>query len=325
MLMPNKESGSFPPPCFITIIVHGECKQSFFLALLFENYAEHDGLEIDMILQTGQLQNVSMRFDAIKITDRGGFPMNEIKWNFSGKTALVTGGTRGIGCSVVKKLSRLGAKVYFTYSQSVKLAEDLLKECNTNEENVFALQCNLAIEEDVDRLLHTFSLSSSIQIDYLVHNAGIIADSPLYLMTNQQWEEVLQVNLGALFCLSRSLIRSLIKSSGSVVTIASVSGIFGTSGQVNYSAAKAGVIGLSKALSKEVGVFGVRVNCVAPGFIETDMLNNLTVEQREQFYKGVSLRRFGNPDEVADPILFLLSDAASYITGEVLVIDGGIN
>lgn len=251
--------------------------------------------------------------------------MTETIWDFNGKVALVTGGTRGIGRSLVKKLANYGAKVYFTYSQNVEGAEIILRECNKEEEKVIALKCNLASEEDIRQLLQTFSPSSSNQIDFFIHNAGILADSPLYLMTNESWDEVLEVHLGALFRLSRRLIRSLIKTSGAMVSISSISGILGTAGQVNYSSAKAGVIGFTKALSKEVGEYGVRVNCVAPGFIETDMLNNLTVEQREQFYKEISLRRFGSPDEVAHPILFLLSDAASYITGELLIVDGGIN
>ncbi len=251
--------------------------------------------------------------------------MTETTWDFNGKVALVTGGTRGIGRSLVMKLANYGAKVYFTYSQNAEGAKVILHECNKEEEKVIALKCNLTLEEDVHQLLQTLSTASSNQIDFFIHNAGILADSPLYLMTNESWDEVLEVHLSALFRLSRRLIRSLIKTSGAMVSISSISGILGTAGQVNYSSAKAGVIGFTKALSKEVGEYGVRVNCVAPGFIETDMLDNLTVAQRERFYKEISLRRFGSPDEVANPILFLLSDAASYITGELLIVDGGIN
>ncbi|MGM1048287.1 MAG: 3-oxoacyl-ACP reductase FabG [Bacillota bacterium] len=250
--------------------------------------------------------------------------MGEITWNFTGKHALITGGSRGIGKEVVIKLAEAGAVVYFTYSNSEEKALNLCDEMSVRGLEVFPIKCDFTIDKDIDVLLNKFVSNEVPSIDMLINNAGITIDALLYHMNDKQWTNVLQVNLTALFKISRGLVRPLALSKGSIVNVSSVTGLLGAIGQVNYAASKAGVIGFSKALSKELGPLGIRVNCVAPGYTETDMVNEFSGSKRKKITDTISLRRFGTSEEVADVILFLLSSQSSYVTGEVITISGGM-
>ncbi|PUA35206.1 3-oxoacyl-ACP reductase [Paenibacillus elgii] len=247
--------------------------------------------------------------------------MSQAQWDFSNKRAVVTGGSQGIGAAIVRGLAAAGASVLFTYSRHAEAAETLVRECG-GPNVVTAVQADFAASSGLERL--TDLLLREPEIHCVVNNAGIVLDGPLYTMPERHWQDVLQVNLSALFPVAKAAIPSLARSRGSMVNVASVAGISGTAGQTNYSAAKAGVIGFTKALAREAGPLGVRVNAIAPGYVETGMLGHLQHDRKKKLTRGIPLRRLGRPEEIAEAVLFLLSDSASYMTGSVLVADGGL-
>jgi len=247
--------------------------------------------------------------------------MSQIKWDFTNKTALVTGGSRGIGAAIVKALAEAGAKVIFTYSRDELAAQALMNPYNQSGLQVKAVQADFLSASGIQRLIEEIT---GEEIDYLVNNAGLLRDGPIYKMPESDWGEVVQVNLNALFSITKKLIPTLAYRKGSIVNISSVSGISGAVGQVNYCAAKAGVNGFTKALAREVGPLGIRVNAIAPGFIETDMLLTVHPQKIGSLYRDVPLRRLGKPEDVAEAALFMLSDSAAYMTGTVMVLDGGL-
>ncbi len=240
------------------------------------------------------------------------------------KVALVTGGSRGIGRAIVEELSRAGWKVAFTYSSSddaaSKLALELQKEgCVVSGYRADAREFERAAEvvKEVEQSLGP--------IELLVNNAGIKRDAALFRMSPEQWKEVIDTNLGGTFNYSRNVLLGMIKrTSGVIVNIVSVSGIIGLSGQTNYSASKAGVIGLTKALSREVARFKVRVNAIAPGFIETDMLSDMPEAARKSMSAQIPMGSPGSPRQVAQVVAFLAGEEAGYITGQVIPVDGGM-
>lgn len=243
---------------------------------------------------------------------------------FSEKVAIVTGGTRGIGRSIALALCREGADCAFTYTKNHSLADSLVKEIQALGRRALPVQLDVRDFEGsqvlVDRVKQEFG-----GLDILINNAGITKDRSLMMMSRDDWASVIDTDLSGVFNATRACIITFLKQkSGNIVNISSVGGIHPLPGQVNYAAAKAGVIGFTKSLAKEMAPYNIRVNAVAPGFIETDMTAELNEKYRNRLKESIPVRRFGTPDEVARVVVFLLSDKSQYITGEVIQIDGGL-
>lgn len=244
--------------------------------------------------------------------------------SLSGRAAIVTGGTRGIGRAIVLALCREGANCAFTFARNSALADSLVQE--TEEIGRRALPLELDVRDfDGARVLVQRVKDHFGRLDILVNNAGITKDKSLMGMTREEWSSVIETDLTGVFNTTSACIITFLKQkSGNIVNISSVSGIHPLPGQVNYAAAKAGVIGFTRSLAKEVAPYHVRVNAVAPGFIESDMTAGFSEKQRNRLHELIPVGRFGTPDEVARAVFFLVSDESSYITGEVLQIDGGL-
>ncbi len=242
----------------------------------------------------------------------------------SNRTAIVTGGTRGIGKAIVLELAKSGCNVAFNYSKSDDLAKELVKEIEGLGVKAMAKKVDVSdfdgAKEMVKEVKDEFG-----QIDILVNNAGITRDKLLALMKEDDWDDVMNINLKSVYNFSKAVIMTMIKQkNGNILNITSVSGIAGVAGQANYSASKAGMIGFTKALAKEVGKAKINVNAIACGFIETDMTSELPEEYKKKMTDMTALKRFGTTDDVANVAKFLLSDGAKYITGQVLSVDGGL-
>ena len=240
--------------------------------------------------------------------------------NLSGKTALITGATGGIGCAIAHALSGSGAKVLLTGTSSDKLnhlAREIGSNCST-------IKCDLKINDDLNALLKICEEHAN-GIDILINNAGITQDNLLVRMKDHEWGNVIDVNLSSNFKLSKACLRGMMKKrSGRIINISSIVGFTGNSGQSNYSASKAGIIALAKSLAQEVASRGITVNSIAPGFISTAMTDALTKKQRESILSSIPAGRFGVVEDIASCVLFLVSDEASYITGQTLHINGGM-
>ncbi|NBI29811.1 3-oxoacyl-ACP reductase FabG [Chengkuizengella marina] len=249
--------------------------------------------------------------------------MSDVQFNFKHKTALVTGGTRGIGKQIVQDLVKSGANVIFTYSSQEEAAQSIVRDLSSHSSSTIqGIQVDFRKTNDITKL--TECLGKVTNLDFLVNNAGMKIDKPIYLLSEEDWKDVMNVNLMSAFILSKQFVRKLALAKGCIVNVSSVSGLAGTMGQTNYSAAKAGIIGFTKSLSKELASFGVRVNCVAPGYIETDMTHELIEEKGINMTHEIPLQRLGKPCEVSATVMFLLSQASSYITGKVIIPDGGL-
>ena len=242
----------------------------------------------------------------------------------SNKTAIVTGGTRGIGKAIVLELAKSGCNVAFNYSKSDDLANELVKEIEALGVKAMAKKADVSDFESAKDMIKEVKDEFG-QIDYLVNNAGITRDKLLALMKENDWDDVININLKSVYNFSKAVIMTMIKQkNGKILNITSVSGIAGVAGQTNYSASKAGMIGFTKALAKEVGKAKINVNAIACGFIETDMTSELPEEYKKKMTDMTALKRFGTTDDVAKVAKFLLSDDANYVTGQVLSLDGGL-
>ncbi len=242
-----------------------------------------------------------------------------------GKTALITGGSRGIGAAIVKRFADEGAQVAFTYRSSSGPAELLVASIEQLGGKAKAYQSDASSYQQAEDLIKTV-LSDFDRIDVLINNAGITRDTLLLRMTEDMWDQVLETNLKSVFNLTKHIARPMMKQrQGSIINISSIVGITGNPGQVNYAASKSGIFGLSKSVAKELGSRGIRCNAIAPGFIETDMTDELDEKVKEAYLQNIPLRRLGHPEEVADLCVFLGSDRSTYITGQVISVCGGLS
>ncbi|MED0653712.1 3-oxoacyl-[acyl-carrier-protein] reductase [Anoxybacillus geothermalis] len=241
-----------------------------------------------------------------------------------GKIALVTGASRGIGRAVALELARQGASVVVNYAGSEAKANEVVEMIRSLGREAIAVQADVARAEEVERLVKT-ALDQFGRLDILVNNAGITRDNLLMRMKEEEWDAVINTNLKGVFLCTKAVTRPMMKQRGGrIINIASVVGVIGNPGQANYVAAKAGVIGLTKTAARELASRNITVNAVAPGFITTDMTEALSEELKGEMLKQIPLARFGEPDDVARVVAFLASDAAGYMTGQTLHVDGGM-
>lgn len=242
-----------------------------------------------------------------------------------GKIALVTGASRGIGKAIALKLASEGADVAFTYGRSKDGALAVAAEIEAMGRKAIAYASDARSFADAHSVVEQV-VADFGRIDILVNNAGITKDGLLLRMTEEQWDDVIEVNLKSVFNYSQAVIPVMARQrSGSIICMSSVVGEHGNAGQCNYSASKAGIIGLTKSIAKEMGARGIRANCIAPGFIETDMTAALPQELRDQYAKTIPMRRAGTPEDVAKVALFLASDLSSYVSGQVINVCGAMN
>ena len=240
-----------------------------------------------------------------------------------GKLVLVTGASRGIGKAIALTLGRAGATVIGT-ATTESGSDSISKIFADNKVSGKGIKLNVTDNEQIASLVKTVNEDFG-SIDILINNAGITRDNILLRMKDDEWEDIIDTNLSSVFKMSKSVLRGMIKNrSGRIISITSVVGAMGNAGQSNYAAAKAGMIGFTKSLAREVGVRGITVNAIAPGFIETDMTDNLPNDQKEALASQIPMGRLGTADEVANAVLFLAGDGGSYITGQTLHVNGGM-
>ncbi len=241
-----------------------------------------------------------------------------------GQSAIITGGSRGIGKAIALRLAAEGADILFTYASNEVAAAETVKEIEALNRKVIAIKADASSSVGANEVVEK-ALVAYGKIDILVNNAGITRDTLLMRMSEEDWDAVLDTNLKGVFLLTKAAIRPMMSAKrGKIITISSVVGLVGNPGQANYCASKAGVIGFSKSLAKEVGSRGITVNVIAPGYIETDMTEKLNETQRKAIMDMIPLKRIGRPQDIAGLTAFLASSDADYITGETIRVDGGM-
>lgn len=240
------------------------------------------------------------------------------------KVAVVTGGSRGIGRKIVTSLAQLGAYSVFTYREDEEAAESLVQEVQGMGRRVLPFRLDVRDYENSRKLADTVKESFG-RVDMLVNNVGIIKDKALMLMDKKDWDDVIATNLTGTFNVTRSVIVTFMKQRrGNIVNISSLCGVRPSARQSNYAASKAGLIGFTKSLALEVAPYNIRVNAIAPGFTETDMVRTLSDKLKEKLLEDIPLGRFATTEDISNAVLFLLSDASRYITGHVMLVDGGL-
>ncbi len=241
-----------------------------------------------------------------------------------GKNAIVTGSSRGIGRAIALELANQGANVVINYAGNEKKANEVVEELKQKGVKSFSIKANVADEKDVKMMMKE-ALKEFGTIDILVNNAGITRDNLLMRMKEADFDDVVDTNLKGTFLCIKAVSRTMMKQrSGRIINVASIVGVSGNPGQANYVAAKAGVIGLTKSVAQELASRNILVNAVAPGFIETDMTDELTEEQQTEILKGIPLEKLGSPTDVARVVRFLASDDSAYLTGQTIHVDGGM-
>ena len=241
------------------------------------------------------------------------------------RVALVTGGGRGIGRAISLALTREGAKVCINYLHSKNAAEEVVKRIKEKGGEAISHKTDVSKLEEVSRMVEETNKRFG-RIDILINNAGLNIDKYLMIMNEEEWDKVIDVNLKGTFNCSKAVSRIMIgQRSGNIVNVASVSAISGTAGQTNYSAAKGGMISFTKSLARELAPFGIRVNALAPGLIDTEMIKKMSKEMLDRILEITPLKRVGTPEEVAKVVTFLVSEEAGYITGQVIRVDGGLS
>ncbi|MDQ7816019.1 MAG: 3-oxoacyl-[acyl-carrier-protein] reductase [Melioribacteraceae bacterium] len=246
------------------------------------------------------------------------------------KRAIVTGGTRGIGKAIVKELASksccgvLFSDVAFIYNSCDECAAEIEKEIGSLDTKIIGFKADATSLEDAQETVNA-AIEKLGGVDILINNAGITRDNLLLRMSEKEWDDVINVNLKSVFNYTKAVIKHMVSQRyGRIVNIASVVGLIGNAGQANYAASKAGIIGFTKSVAREVASRNITVNCVAPGFIETDMTRNLNDKQRELLLQNIPMKRMGNPEDIARVVGFLCSPDADYITGQVIAVDGGM-
>ncbi len=241
------------------------------------------------------------------------------------KTALITGASRGIGEAIALKFAEAGANIAFTYLSSEARAIALEEKLKSFGVNAKGYKSNAGNYAEAEKLVNDV-MADFNALDVVVNNAGITKDNLMLRMSEQDWDDVIAINLKSVFNLTKFAIKPMMKArKGSIINVSSIVGIIGQAGQANYSASKAGIIGFSKSIAKEIGSRNIRCNAIAPGFIETDMTGELSEELKQTYFKSIPLGRFGQGSEVADVALFLASDMSSYVTGQVISVCGALH